>query len=202
MITNPNKPGPFHDFINRRIGFPNLRTGFISACIALGVIAMQVYALSVQQFELRDLCARADKIVRAKVLDVSAGSIAAGGGQIPVTAYRLEVKETLAGGESAVIDLKVVGNLKAQTGNIRRIDLLGDVPRLERGNEYLLFTTKPSKVGLSTFVGLGQGCFSIFSQDKKEVAVNGAGNNGLGLEKSGPAAYAELVRKIRELRNR
>jgi len=34
------------------------------------------------------------------------------------------------------------------------------------------------------------------------VAVNGAGNNGLGLEKSGPAAYAELVRKIRELRNR
>jgi len=119
-----------------------------------------------------------------------------------VTTYRLEVKEILAGTESAVVDLKVVGSSKAQTGNIQRVDLFGDVPRLELGNEYLLFTTKPSKIGLSNFVGLGQGCFSIFAQDKKEVALNGAGNNGLGLEKSGPVAYSELVRKIRELRNR
>lgn len=169
---------------------------------ALLMAALQVYALSVQQFELRDLCVRADKIMRAKVLDVSAGSVAAGGGQIPVTIYRLEVKEILAGTESAVVDLKVVGSPKAQTGNIRRLDLLGDVPRLERGNEYLLFTTKTSKVGLSSFVGLGQGCFSILAQDKKEVALNGAGNNGLGFEKPGPVAYSELVRKIRELRNR
>ncbi len=163
---------------------------------------LQAFALSVQQFALQDLCDRADRIVRAKVLDVSPGSLAAGGGQIPITTYRLEVREALAGSELAVIDLKIVGSPKAQTGNIRRSDLLGDIPRLERGSEYLLFTTKPSKIGLVSFVGLGQGCFTIFPQDKKEVALNGAGNIGLGLERSGPVAYSELARKIRELRNR
>jgi hypothetical protein len=84
---------------------------------------------------------------------------------------------------------------------LRHIDLLGDLPRLKVQQEYLLFTTKPSKIGLVTFVGLGQGCFRVYAQDKSDFAVNELGNNGLGLPKSGPALYTDLAKRIRELRN-
>ena len=83
---------------------------------------------------------------------------------------------------------------------------LADVPRLERGREYLLMTTAPSTIGLSTTVGLGQGCFFIRSVGKEEMAVNAFNNSGLfdGMEEpegytGGPIAYGQLVDQIRAL---
>jgi hypothetical protein len=71
-----------------------------------------------------------------------------------------------------------------------------DVPRLKMGSDYLLFTTRPSEIGLSTTVGLGQGAFSVYSEDKQDWAVNEFDNMGLGIDGSGPAPYSELAAKI------
>lgn len=157
---------------------------------------------SVQQLDLKGLCLRADRIIRATVLDVSQGTVRAGGGDIPAVTYRLKVKETLGGGAASVIELRMIGSIKADAskGSIRRLPIFDDVPKLQQGQEYVLFTTRPSTIGLCTTVGLGQGCFNIVSQNKTDFAVNGLNNKGLGLPSAGPVAYTDLARRIRELR--
>jgi hypothetical protein len=161
-----------------------------------------VQGSSVLQLDLKELCKRADRIVRATVIDISPGTVEAGGGKIPTVTYRLRVKETLGGSPLGVVDLTMVGNIKGEAaqGAVRRFPLFTEIPQLEQGQEYLLFTTRASRIGLSTTVGLGQGCFKIFNRDKTEYAINGANNGGLGLKSAGPAEYTTLVQRIRELR--
>jgi hypothetical protein len=92
------------------------------------------------------------------------------------------------------------------------------MPDLAVGQTYLVMTTRPSSIGLSTTVGLGQGCFRISQVGKEELAVNEVNNNGLfrdmpgpsapGLRSlarsaaapaSGPLSYADLAGRIRGL---
>jgi hypothetical protein len=170
--------------------------GMFLAIIAAG------HANSVLQLNLKDLCDRADGILRATVIDIKPGTVEAGGGKIPTVTYRLRVKETIGGQPRGVVDLTMVGNIKGEAaqGGVRRFPLFTEIPRLEQGQDYLLFTTRPSRIGLSTTVGLGQGSFKIFTQGKKEYAVNSAQNRDLGLVAAGPVEYVELVKRIRELR--
>ena len=42
------------------------------------------------------------------------------------------------------------------------------MPQLAVGRTYLVFTTQPSEIGLSTTVGLGQGAFRINQVGKQE----------------------------------
>ena len=86
-----------------------------------------------------------------------------------------------------------------RNGELMRLPLLSDVPVLERGADYLLITTSPSSVGLSTTVGLGQGCFSVFTSHKEELAVNESNNVGLGIATDGPLSYSQLAEEIRAL---
>jgi hypothetical protein len=188
-------------FLSRRSGLIGRFLGHI--CIAAflcGIVGVR--GSSVLQLDLKELCKRAERIVRATVIDISPGTVEAGGGKIPTVTYRLRVKESLGGSPLGVVDLTMVGNIKgdAVTGAVRRFPLFNEIPRLERGQEYLLFTTRASRIGLSTTVGLEQGCFKIFNRDKTEYAMNGVHNGGLGLKTAGPVEYAALVQRIRELR--
>ena len=187
---NQNTPG-------RRLVIRSLTCAFILALVICG------HALTVQQLDLKGLCKRAERILRVTVLDISSGTVEVGGGKLPTTTYRLQVKEALGGAETGVIDVKVVGNVKADEpkGKFRRLDPPDGIPRLQQGGDYLVFTTRASRIGLVSFVGLEQGCFRVYTQDKKEWAVNGADNSGLGLPKSGPALYSDLAQQIRQLRN-
>lgn len=183
-------------------------SGLIGRCLGYAFIAAFLCGLagvqgsSVLQLDLKALCNRADRIVRATVIDISPGAVEAGGGKIPTVTYRLRVKETLGGQPLSVVDLTMVGNIKGEAapGAVRRFPLFSEMPQLEKGQEYLLFTTRASRIGLSTTVGLGQGCFKIFMRDKTEFAINGANNGGLGMKPAGPVEYAALVQRIRELR--
>jgi hypothetical protein len=161
-----------------------------------------VQGSSVLQLDLNELCKRADRIIRVTVIDITTGTVEAGGGKIPTVTYRLRVKETLGGSPLGVVDLTMVGNIKGEAaqGAVRRFPLFTQTPRLDQGQEYLLFTTRASRIGLSTTVGWEQGCFRIFDRDKTVYAINGANNNGLGLKTAGPVEYAALVQRIRELR--
>lgn len=164
-------------------------------------------ATTLLQMDLAELTGRADKIFRGTVVDVEQGSVALGGGDIPVVTYKLRVEEMLKGspdatkGDASMVEVRMVGSIKPAVvvGTARHLSALYDVPRLKMGRDYLLFTTPPSQAGLSTTVGLGQGAFDVFSRDKEDYAQNQFGNLGLGLGADGPAVYSELAAKINAL---
>ena len=165
----------------------------------------QVGATMLMHFDLAALTDRADRIFRGTVVDVEQSSIEAGGGELPMVVYRLKVEESLKGdadvvkGDEAYIEIRMVGSIKdeAPRNGAVRFDMFRDVPRLKMGSDYLLFTTPPSAIGLSTTVGLGQGAFSVYSQDKQDWAVNQFGNEGLGVGSGGVVSYASLVAEIK-----
>ena len=117
-----------------------------------------------------------------------------------------------------IAELRTLGKLSPRTsGALRSAVVLPQMPVLEEGRTYLLMTTRPSAIGLSTTVGLGQGAFRITQVGKDEQAVNDANNSGLfrgmaapavqGIARAaapaaaagGPIRYADLAGRIRGL---
>ena len=166
----------------------------------------QAGATMLMHFDLAALTDRADRIFRGTVVDVEQSSIEAGGGELPMVIYRLRVEESLKGdadvvkGDEAFVEIRMVGSIKdeaPQDGDLKKISMFRDVPRLTMGSDYLLFTTPASAIGLSTTVGLGQGAFSVYSQNKQDWAVNQFDNSGLGVGNGGAVTYDELVAAIK-----
>jgi hypothetical protein len=188
--------------------------GWCAAGMVLAA-APATHATTVAPMSLADLAGRAGRIFRGTVVAVENGSVAAGGGDIPTVTYRIKVDDAFKGsfardGERRTIEVRMVGrsNGGVAAGQPQHVSLLGDVPALEAGHEYLLFTTTPSRIGLSTTVGLGQGAFRILGHGDQAKAVNAFGNAGLfgGVASraarrapSGPVRYTDLAADIREL---
>ena len=165
------------------------------------LIATPALATSVLHMNLDGLCDRADKIFRGVVVDIDKGTLTAGGGELPTVTYTLEVTEDFVGNITEVKGKKIttitmVGTpASLQTpdedaNGVRRFSTLPSPPDLQVGADYLLLTTPESAIGLSTTVGLGQGCFSIDG----EKASNLFDNEGLY---DGPVAYDQLAADIR-----
>lgn len=167
-----------------------------------GVMSPLPASVYVQQMKLEALCEKAGRIVRGTVVKVTRAQVEVGGGLLPTVVYHVQVKDTMAGTPASQVILTMIAEPKSPTqhGTATRLPLV-ELPRLEEGKEYLLFTTAPSKAGLTSPVGLAQGCFSISKKGNTEYAVNGLNNVGLGLASAGPVSYQELVRRIRALRS-
>ena len=162
--------------ITTLVGFTSLALLF--AFIPVSGVRATIYA---QQLKLEGLCSNADRIFRGTVMDITRGEIKVGGGTLSTVTYHLKVKENIAGEKVENIPFTMIADPKApvQQGNHRRLPMM-ELPELVQGKEYLLFTTKPSKIGLSSPVGLALGCFTIWSKEGKDYVVNGANNVGLG----------------------
>jgi hypothetical protein len=173
---------------------------------------------TVKQMNLAEMVQRADKIYRGTVLSAKEGTVQAGGGQLPIVTYRLQVEEVFRGDIPTIKGMKIaeirmLGKVKAvRQGSLQLNPVLPKLPELAVGRTYLVLTTRPSSIGLSTTVGLGQGSFQIFQRGKEEKAVNEVNNSGLfrgmntsargfaaqsSATSSGPIAYSELARQIR-----
>jgi hypothetical protein len=175
------------------------------------LISMSAGAMMVQQFNLGEMTVNADKIFRGTIVTVKRGTVQAGGGELPTIKYTIRVSETLKGDTSSangkagnVVELTVLGSIKAAaaSGNIRFAGGFTP-PRLEVGNEYLLFTTAPSSLGLSITVGSGQGLFRFVEGNK---VLNDAKNAGLfrdmdaqGIPQRGPIEYSAIAQRISSL---
>jgi hypothetical protein len=168
-------------------------------------------ASHVLHMTLSDLVARSDRIVRGTVLAAEESTQPAGGGNLPTVTYRIRVDEALKGNVAAgtVIEVRLLASLKqVSSGSLRRATLLRDLPKFSVGRDYLFVLTRPSRIGLSTTVGLGQGLFELRGRPGQELAVNQANNLGLfsGIQgataASGPVAYASLAKEIRTLLGR
>ncbi len=168
-------------------------------------------ASNVLHMTLRDLVARSDRILRGTVLAADESTVSAGGGNLPTITYRIRVDEALKGNVTAgdVIEVRLLASMKqASSGSLRRGTPLRDLPKFSVGRDYLFVLTRPSQVGLSTTVGLGQGLFELRGRPGQELAVNEANNLGLfnGIQgapaSGGPVAYASLVKEIHTLLGR
>jgi hypothetical protein len=184
------------------------RRAFIVVAWAL-VGAAPVGATYVRQMNLRSLYENADRVFRGTVVESTRGTVEAGGGRIPVIHYRLRVHEsfqgsTRPGSEVEIRMLDPKAGAGRASGSARAVSPFEGLPQLTVGEEYLLFVTRPSAVGLSTTVGLGQGCFHVRTGRQKSV-VNERNNMGLfhdmptALAPSGPLSYSELAGEIRRL---
>jgi hypothetical protein len=181
-------------------------------CIAAGVmtlaIAIAADAANIRYMNLRDLVAHADRIVRGTVVASEEGTVSVGGGTLPIVTYRIRVEDALKGSAAAgeTIEVSLLGQKKETArGPIRNLTLLRDLPRFTVGRDYLFILTRPSQIGLSTTVGLGQGLFQLQGRPGAELAANEANNLGLfsGIPSApqtpGPIAYVELAKQIQTL---
>jgi hypothetical protein len=161
----------------------------------LVLAAASLSASTVSQFNLAEMSQRAQKIYVGTVRSAAEGTVAVGGGQLAVVTYRISVDEDLRG-ETALVkgvrvaEIRMLGKQKTvQIGSIRSVTPLPDMPVLAVGQTYLVFTTQPSGIGLSTTVGLGQGCFRLYGKGDGQMAVNEVNNAGLFRDMQ-PAAAA------------
>jgi len=188
---------------------------------ATALSALPVFASTVVQLGLDQLCQRADKIFRGTVLRADPGTLEAGGGRLPTVTYRISVEESFKGDYETlkgirVVEIRMLGKPDPVTGGNRRlVPVLGDLPALKVGETYLLLTTAASTAGLSTTVGLGQGCFHVTGKAGQEQALNGFRNvnllpppeaaaaarssAGARSRSGGPIPYSELATQIRSL---
>jgi hypothetical protein len=155
----------------------------------LAAITVPAGAGMVLKMNLSQLTDRADAIFRGQVLSAEPGKIAIGGGTLPTVTYRLRVDEAFKGkfdakeNASPEVEITMLGTIKAAVRSGSQTHLsssLPEVPKLRVGENYVLFTTAPSKSGLRSPVGLGQGSFRIYpGANKAELAVNELNNLGL-----------------------
>jgi hypothetical protein len=183
----------------------------IGVALCAGLIAALLLptadATTVKHFDLGHLTASAARVFRGTVTDVRAGTVKVGGGELATTIYRIRVTETFKG-EFATFknvtyaDVEMIGNLKAesQSGAVRHFSMFRDMPRLQRGKDYVLFLTAESSVALSSPVGLAQGCFDIDTAAPEQPTANRMNNVGLAADvQKGPLPYAELADRIRSI---
>lgn len=191
-----------------------LSRGLLIVALA-ALCAYPAAAATVRQMNLEEMVDNAGRIFRGTLLDVREGTVQAGGGELPTTIYVFRVEEafkgtfqTVKGDQIAEVQM-VGGKVDArQVGTVRRLPVLPDHPKLEKGQSYLLLTTAPSAVGLSTTVGLGQGSFTLIGKGGSAVAVNENHNAGLfagmntgfaAAPEEGPVAYSTLATLIRDI---
>jgi hypothetical protein len=185
----------------------------ISVAFCAGLIAAsfatspRADATTVKHFDLGRMTASAARVFRGTVTDVRAGTVNVGGGQLATTIYRIRVIETFKGEFTTVknityTDIEMIGNIKADSAGagVRHFSVFRDMPRLERGQDYLLFLTAESKVALSSPVGLEQGCFEIDTSIPSQPTANRMNNAGLVADVAkGPLPYAELAERVRTI---
>ncbi len=163
--------------------------------LALGMLATAgLQAALVKKMDLLEICERSDKIFRGIVTSAVAGTVSVGGGELSTVTYQVKVTEAFQGsfiskGDDRLAEITMLAAIKpTDNGRVRSFSALPDLPQLVVGKEYLLLTTQPSAIGLSTTVGLAQGYLLISGKGKNEVATDGAGNS---------RAYSDIANEIR-----
>lgn len=182
-----------------------LSLGFIGLLAGLVTASSTSLASSVKHFDLDQLAVSADRVFRGTVIDVKPGTKMLGGARLPTTTYRIQVTEVFKGsftiqkGNTRYAEVTMIGSPKVsqREGKLTHFSIFREVPRLQVGREYLLFTTRPSSAGLSTTVGLAQGCFDIDTSTSNQLTSNRAGNVGLARGIRGAVPYSQLAARVR-----
>jgi hypothetical protein len=185
-----------------------IRVAFCAGLIAASLATLpRADATTVKHFDLGHMTSSAARVFRGTVTDVRPGTVKAGGGELATTIYRIRVTETFKG-EFATFknityaDVEMIGSIKAEpeVSGVRHFSIFRDMPRLERGRDYLLFLTAESSIALSSPVGLAQGLFEIDTSMPSQPTANRLNNAGLAADVAkGPLPYAALAERVRSI---
>jgi hypothetical protein len=184
-----------------------LSVAFCAGLIASFLANPRADATTVKHFDLGHMTASAARVFRGTVTDVRPGTVKVGGGQLATTIYRIRVTETFKGEfatfkDITYADVEMIGGIKAdsESSGVRHLSVFRDMPRLERGRDYLLFLTAESSIALSSPVGLAQGCFDIDTSIPSQPTANRVNNAGLLPQtEKGPLPYAALAERVRTI---
>lgn len=179
-------------------GTPRLRSAraiaVLAACLAALPAVAQRGAITAPR-NLEQMTDRAADIVHGTVVEA-----------------RVEKHPELANLDTVVVTLRVRDTLKGaarETYTFRQYiwDVRDryDAAGYRKGQELLLLMNAPSRYGLTSPVGIGQGRFRVLRDGGRATALNGAGNQrlfaGLGQDAARPAAItarqAGLIAKHR-----
>lgn len=183
----------------RLMGLRATAAGFLLAVFAGGGAAQTAL---VQRLDVAEMSHRAGWIGRGTVTSVQPGLARVGDRDLPILTYRLRVARSFKGqappskGEERSFVIRMLDSSYIETVSVQQLQRLPVLPRLpglELGRDYLLIATPESAAGLSSPVGLQQGCFEIRTAAGRETADNRVGNLGLS---PGPLAYDSLVAAI------
>jgi len=95
------------------------------------------------------------------------------GASLIYTEYTFQVEQSIKGPVGGTVVLR-------QLGRARGLGSIIGMPFYESGKKYLLCLREDSEYGLASPIGLGQGAFQIYKDDKgTEQAINAFGNQGL-----------------------
>jgi len=172
------------------------RTRWLPALLVL-LLATRATATTVLPLDLGALTAAADRIVLARVERTDDGRDANG---LPAVWTTFAVDEALKGPVGARLMLKQLGAALG-AGHV-----LAGLPVYVPGERVVLFLHPDSRLGFSSPVGLGQGCFRIRNQDGRAVVENAVANRNLapaatraGTLPSAPLALADFLAGVRAL---
>lgn len=148
------------------------------------------------QMNLEQMVTQSERVFVGEVVSISETRVTAGGGELPAVTYRIRVSEAFKGDYETVKDeqfteVTMVGSLKDIMAGTHPIT---DFPVLSQGTEYLLFVAQPGPTGLTSTMGLGQGCFNLSGTDADRIALNQVNNSGLFSGMSVPFASDEPIR--------
>ena len=178
------------------------RSGIYAAVAVLALAVSSAGAAIVMKMGMGDLVDNADKVFRGKVIAKEPGTVQGGGGTMSTIVYTIEVEDRIKGqfGDSSRYQMSVLGNMKGRSSELapgeQQLVPYNVSPEMQVGESYVLFTTAPSRIGLSTTVGLEQGLFRLVPGAAGDVTVvNGDGNRGLF---DGPVSYDVLKNAVRQ----
>ncbi|HKE01451.1 MAG TPA: hypothetical protein VKE69_10610 [Planctomycetota bacterium] len=177
------------------------RRHLAAALAAIAALAAGALATTVEALSLPQLVARAERIVEARVVGVAPTTDGQGR---PATQVGLVVLSTLKGAPSGLVEVVLPGG----SAGGRTLAIAG-IPRLEPGEEVVLFLSGKSSAGLTLPIGLGQGTYRARVDAKTGTQVVAPDLAGLELRdpKTGapvaaaaaPVARAAFLAEVRRL---
>lgn len=183
----------------------------LSFLIGLAVV-LPLAATTIVPLNLADLADRAQNIAHVTILGAEPGTVSVGGTDLPTITYQARVEQGFKGefvtkDGMQILEFTMIGDLKGDGstgGTVQKLTSIPALPELQIGEQYVLFTTPPSAIGLSTTVGLGTGSFLISGDGDKAQVVNEFDNAGVfeglpGMPASGPVSYSALIGQLQNV---
>jgi hypothetical protein len=153
---------------------------------------MPLLGATLERLTLTDMVVKSTAVVRGKVLS----SHAAFTGSLIYTHYRVQVTESLKGGQNGVIDLAVPGGV---ANGIRQA--VSGAPEFQPGDDCVFFLWT-GKAGITQVIGLTQGLFRV-TDSAGDPALTRTPGNELMLDKTThqPVKDSPLHMKLSDLRS-
>ena len=157
-----------------------MKTRFKKSVIVLLTIYFVVtgmtslYATKMLHRNAEELASLAHRVFVGECVSVEEKEVTfSNGASLTYTEYTFQVERSIKGPVGGTVVLR-------QLGRARGLGSIIGMPFYENGKKYLLCLREDSEYGLASPIGLGQGAFQLYKDDKgTEQAINALGNQGL-----------------------